>query len=93
MKFVQVTVHLAFVGPRVILGYPFLAGYGLTLNPARGFPLFDDVPHEDHIRDEPSADVEDQDSGVEPEVRNLVDQDQLADSNPISAVWGSGSVD
>ena len=88
MKFVPVTVHLTSIGPRVILGYPFPARYGLTLNPAGGFPLFDDVPHEDHIPDQPSADVEDQHSGVEPEVQNLVDQDQLADSHPISAVWG-----
>ena len=86
MKCVQVTVHLASVGPRGILGYPFLARYGLTLSPARSTPVFDDVPHEEHIQDEPSADVEDQHSGVEPEVQNLMNQDPLADSDPISQV-------
>ena len=48
--------------------------------------MFDDVPHEEHIPDEPSADVEDQHSDVEPEVQNLMDQDRLADSNPMSQV-------
>ena len=86
VKCVQVTVHLASVGPRVILGYPFRACYGLTLSPARGSLVFDDVPHEEHIPDEPSADVEDQHSGVKPVVQNLMDQDQLADSNRISQV-------
>ena len=38
--------------------------------------MFDDVPHEKQIPDEPSADDEDQHSGVEPEVQNLMDQDQ-----------------
>ena len=46
--------------------------------------MFDDVPHEEHIPDDSSADVEDQHSGVEPEVQNLMDQDQLAASHPIS---------
>ena len=86
MKCLQVTVHLASVGPRVILGYPFLARYGLTLSHARGSLVFDDVPHEEHVPEEPSADVEDQHSGVEPEVPNLIDQDQLAESNPIFEV-------
>ena len=83
---VQVTVHLASVGPRVILGYPFSARYGLTLSPARGSLVFDDVSHKKHIPDESSADVEDQHSGVEPEVQNLMHHDQCADSNPISQV-------
>ena len=48
--------------------------------------MFDDVTREEHIPDEPSADVEDQNSGVEPEVQNLMDQDQLAKSNPIFLV-------
>ena len=86
VKCVQVTVHLGSVGPRVVLGYPFLARSGLTLSPARGSFVFDDVPHGEHIPDEPSAGVEDQHSGVEPEVQNLMDQDQLADSNPICQV-------
>ena len=86
VKCVQVTVHLASVGPRVILGYLFLARYGLTLSPARGYLVFDDVLHAEHITDEPSADVEDQHSGVELEVQELIDQDQLADSNLISQV-------
>ena len=86
MKCVQLTVHSASVGPRVILGYPFSARYGLTLSPERGSLVFDDVSHGEHIPDEPSADVEDQHSGVEPEVQNLMDQDQLADSNPICQV-------
>ena len=83
---VQVTVHWASVGPRVILGYPFLARYGLTVSPARGSLVFDDVPHEEHIPDEHSSDVEDQHSGAELEVQNLMHQDQLADSNPTSRV-------
>ena len=86
MKCVQVTVHLAFVGLRAFLGYPFRARHGLTLSPAQCSLLFDDVPHEEHIPDEPSADVEVKHSGVEPEVQNLMDQDQLADSDPISQV-------
>ena len=86
VKCVQVTVHLASVGPRVILRYPFLARYGLTLSPARGTLVFDDVPREERIPDEPLADVEDQHSGVEPEVQNLIDQYQLAESNPIIQV-------
>ena len=86
MKCVHVTVHLASVGPRVILGYPFPDRDGVALSPARGSLVFDDVPHEEHIPDEPSADVEDQHSVVEPEVQSLMDQDQLADSNPISQV-------
>ena len=86
MKCVQVTVHLASVGRRVILGYPFLARYGLTLSPARGSLVFDEVSHEEHIPDEPSADIEDQHPGVEPEVQNLMDQDQLVDSSPVSQV-------
>ena len=86
VKCVQVTVHLASVGPKLILGYPFLARHGLTLSPARGFLVFDDVSHEEHIPDEPSADIEDQHSGVEPEVQHLMDQDSLADSNPISQI-------
>ena len=53
MKRVQVTVHLASVGPRVILGYPFPARYGLTLSPARVSLVFDDVLHEEHMPDEP----------------------------------------
>ena len=88
VKCVRVAVHLASVRPRVILGYPFLARYGLTLSPARGFLVFDDVQHGEHIPDELSADVEDQHLGVEPEVQNLVDQDQLANSSPISEVQG-----
>ena len=60
MQCVHVTVHLASVPPRVILGYPFFARSGLTLSPARGSLVFDDVSHEEHILDEPSADVEDQ---------------------------------
>ena len=51
-----------------------------------GSLVFDDVLHEEHIPDEASADVEDQHSGVEPEVQNPIDQDQLADSNPIFQV-------
>ena len=43
VKCVQVTVHLASFGPRVIPGYPLLARYGLTLGTARGSLLFDDV--------------------------------------------------
>ena len=86
VKCVQVTAHLASVGPGVILGYTFLALLGLTLGSARGYLVFDDVPHEEHIPDEPSADVEDKHSGVEPEVQNLMDRDQLADSDPISQV-------
>ena len=86
MKCLQVTVHLASVGPRVILGYPFLARYGLTLSPARGSLVFDDAAHKELIPDEPSADLRDQHSGVEPEVQDLMDQDQLAGSNPISQV-------
>ena len=54
---VQVTVHLAYFGPRAILGYPFLARYGLTMSPAQGSLVFDDVSHEEHTPDEPSADV------------------------------------
>ena len=80
VKCVQVTVHLASVGPRVILGY------GLLLSPAPGSLVFDNVSHEEHMPDEPSADGEDQQSGVEPGVQKLMDQDQLADSNPISQV-------
>ena len=60
VKCVQVTVHLATVGPRVILGYPLLARYGLTLSPARSSLVFDDVSREEYIPDDPSADVEDQ---------------------------------
>ena len=86
VKCVQVTVHLASVGPRDILGYPFLARYGLTLSPTRGSLLVDDVPREEHIPDEPSADDEDQHSGMEPEVQDLMDQDQLAESNLIFQV-------
>ena len=48
--------------------------------------MFDDVSQENHIQDEPSADVEDQHSGVEPGVQKLMDQNQLADSNPMSQV-------
>ena len=48
--------------------------------------MLDDVLHEEHIPDEPLADVEEQHSGLEPEVQNLMDQDQLADSNSISQV-------
>ena len=48
--------------------------------------MFDDVPREERIPDEPLADVEDQHSGVEPEVQNLMDQYQLAESNPIIEV-------
>ena len=48
--------------------------------------MFYDVSHEEHIPDEPSADVEDQHSGVEPEVQSLMDQYQLAYSNHISQV-------
>ena len=86
VKCVQVTVHLASVGPRVILGYPFLARGALTLSPARGPLVFDEVSHEEHIPDEPSADVEEQHSGAEPEMQNLTEQDQVDDSNPISQV-------
>ena len=86
VKSVQVTVHLASVGPRTFLAYPFVARYGLTLSPARDSLMFDDVSHEEHIQDEPLADAEDQHSGVEPEVQNLMDQDQLADSGHISQV-------
>ena len=86
MKCVRVTVHLASVGPRVILGYPFLARFGFTLSPAGSSLVFDDLPHKEHKRDEPSADVEDRHSGVGPEVQNLMDLDQLAESNPISQV-------
>ena len=64
MKCVQVTVHLSSVGLRVILGYPFLARCGLTLSPARDSLVFDDVSHEEHIPDQPSADIEDEHSGV-----------------------------
>ena len=92
MKCVHVTVHVASVRPRIFLGYPFLARYGLSLSPARGSLVFDDVPHEEHIPDVPSADVPDQHSGVEPQVRNLMDQDHLADSNPISRVQGQGQL-
>ena len=49
----QVTVHLASVGPRVLLGYSFLARYGLTLSPARGSLVFDDIAQEEHIPHEP----------------------------------------
>ena len=56
------------------------------MSAAQNSIMFDDVPHEEHIPDEPSADVEDQHSGVEPEVQNLMDQDLLADFNPISQV-------
>ena len=83
VKCVQVTVHLASVGPRVILGYPFLARYGLTLSPARGSLVLDDVPREEHIPDELTVDVEDQNSAMEPEVQNVMDQDQFAETNPI----------
>ena len=86
VKCAQVTVHLASVWPRVILGYPFLARYGFTLSPTRGSLVFDDVSHNEHIPHEPSANVEDQHSGVEPEVHALMDQDQLADFDPISQV-------
>ena len=86
VRCVRVTFHLASVGPRVILGYPFLARYSLTLSRARGSLVIDDVSHEEHIPDELSVDVEDQHLGVEPEVQNLMDQDQLAHSNPISEV-------
>ena len=85
-KCVQDTVPLASAGPRVILGYPLLARYGLKLSPARDSLVFDDVSHEEHIPDGPSVDVEDRHSGVEPEVQNLMDQDQLADSHPIPHV-------
>ena len=63
VKCAQVTAQLASVGPRVIRGYPCLAGYGLTLSPARGSLVFDDVLHEENIPDEPSADFEDKHSG------------------------------
>ena len=86
MQCVLVTVHSASVGPRAILGHPFLDRYGLARSPARSSLVVDDVPHEGHIPDEPSADVEDQHSGLEPEVLNLMDQDQLAESSPIFAV-------
>ena len=86
VKCVQVTVHLASVGPRVIPGYPFLARYGLTLSPARRSLVLHYVPREEHMADEPSADVEDQHSGVEPERQDLMDQDELAESNPIFQV-------
>ena len=79
VKCVQVTVHSASVGPKIILGYPFFARYGLTLSPARGSLVFDDVPREEHLPNEPSADVKDQPSGVETEVQNLMHQEQLAD--------------
>ena len=48
--------------------------------------MFDDVSHEEHIPDEPSAESKDQHSGVEPEVQNVMNQDRLAESNPISQV-------
>ena len=86
VRCVQVTVHLASIGPRVIVGYRFFARYGLTLSPARGFLVFDDVWHEVHIPDEPSADIEDRHSGGEREMQTLMDRNQLADSNPISQV-------
>ena len=82
MRCVQVAVHLASVGPR----YPFLAPYGLTLSPARGSFVFDDVPSEEHVPDEPLANVEDRNSASEPEVQNLMDENQLAESNPIFQV-------
>ena len=44
--------------------------------------MFDDVAREEHIPDEPSADFDDENSRVEPEVQNLMDQHQLAESNP-----------
>ena len=92
MKCVPVTVRLAPIGRRGIQGYRFLARYDLTLGPARGSLVFDDVLHEEHIPDYPSADVKDQHSGVEPEVQNLMDQDQLAESNPISQVQDQDQV-
>ena len=52
VKCAQVTVHLAFVGPRVILGYPFLARYGLTLRmltrDQNGRPIGYFAPWSDH---------------------------------------------
>ena len=48
--------------------------------------MFDDVSHDEHIPHEPSADVDAQPSGVEPELQNLVDQDQLTESSLIFKV-------
>ena len=49
----HVTIHIASVGPRVILGYPSLARYGLTLSPKRGTLVFDEMWDGKVLPDEP----------------------------------------